>query len=786
MSTHTPIAEPPVACHEVLAALLAGDLPTAEKLAAELVSSELIETAHACMRGRRWGDAAWLFDRLDNPDGNSQLKRCLSRNLAALQLHRPAVYQAMVTLPTETRCAIGAAADGRPTIIVRRPNGQNVCLSPSNNPMANVAAAMRGLQPALNQGLPLGLCGVGDGYLLAVLAQRPTKLFMDMQTPAFIIEPDGQLLLHCLMIHDLSGPTGPIEQRRFNWFIGPDWHDDLQHTLLNDPYLPCPAITVCQGIDSAPLAAGLRETAEVLAERDKRLKAQVEAYYAELIPEELSAVTGPNPPRPPRVLLMTTRFSTVLQYATADAAEAFEKLGWEVRVLIEPTPAHRLLHSATRSELVEFQPDMVFQLDHLRYEHPGLFPANLPFVCWIQDHLPNLRTAEAASSITERDFVLTDAPAMYGSTFSYPQRQCIPLTKLTRVPAQHLFEEEAERGDDLVFVSNAAHQPQRIVAERVAAYDGSSQGRTLLEKSAQRVIGIYELGGCVATYFEMLGLLRTVQKEIAAPIGVAEFDAVAGWIFHPLNDSLYRQQALRWVRDAAVRMGMTFALYGNGWDKHPDFAAYARGPVSYGPKLQRLTRASRFNLQIVPYHCLHQRLLDGLAAGGFYLTRRHISDTAARDLLEFLCAHAPSAQTLAAARAALVGPLRERLNELADAFRPAIATSEQDDPVEAVRGWHAMGLVEPGRQVLPHFDLTSFTSSEELTRAISRFAADPKLRQTVQEEQRNSVIERFTYEAGLGRFASKLHDLLKTPSMMRSRIEQARIGVSESRKRKAV
>ena len=42
--------------------------------------------------------------------------------------------------------------------------------------------------------------------------------------------------------------------------------------------------------------------------------------------------------------------------------------------------------------------------------------------------------------------------------------------------------------------------------------------------------------------------------------------------------------------------------------------------------LEDLTRRSRINLQIVPFITLHQRLLDGLVAGGFFLVRDNPAD----------------------------------------------------------------------------------------------------------------------------------------------------------------
>ena len=97
-----------------------------------------------------------------------------------------------------------------------------------------------------------------------------------------------------------------------------------------------------------------------------------------------------------------------------------------------------------------------------------------------------------------------------------------------------------------------------------------------------------------------------------------------------------RRGSAGWAAAAALEAGSTLALYGNGWDRHPDFTAFARGPVAYGADLVTLTRRTKVNLQVVPYPCLHQRLLDGLVAGGFFLARRHLSDVAPQAMSNLL------------------------------------------------------------------------------------------------------------------------------------------------------
>jgi hypothetical protein len=380
-------------------------------------------------------------------------------------------------------------------------------------------------------------------------------------------------------------------------------------------------------------------------------------------------------------------------------------------------------------------------------------------VCWIQDHLPQLKSPAAARAVTSNDFVLTDAGGVYASTFGYPRRQLIGLNKLTRIPA--VLPPVDPRGDDLVFVSNASYVPDELVRERAAAYDGSVAGRALLAVAGERVIDRYGGGGHIATWMELLTLVRQVAAEQSLSIASSELESIAAWLFHPLNDALYRQQALTWAADAAEQMGVSLGLYGKGWEKHPRFAAHARGPVAYGDDLQRLTRRGKINLQIVPYLCLHQRLLDGLAAGGFFLVREHPADVAIAALFDFVCRHAgPAVRKLSVARAAVSPHRRSELDRLVQSAYPAIATSAADDPVEIAAQWAESQLICRGEGILPAFDQISFNDTAGLRRGIERFIADPAARDRVGQVQRTSIIERFSYVAGIERVMNQVRGLL--------------------------
>jgi glycosyltransferase involved in cell wall biosynthesis len=604
------------------------------------------------------------------------------------------------------------------------------------------------------------------------------------------------------MIHDYSGPAGPIEQKRFWWFVGESWAADFERAVDRDPFLGIPSFMLGMALGSGAMQAQLQDIARQVVERDSDTATRIKRHYESVNPTEIAALFGARPARKPRVLLLTTLFSTVLQYSTRDSAEAFDRIGWESRVLIEPSPAHRLYQIAIRKVVDEFKPDLIFQIDHLRYEHGEMFPAKLPFVCWVQDHLPNLQNKVAGPSVTDRDFVLTDAGPVYSATFGYPPRQLIGLAKLTRgqegsaeesaecsvlsaekkmqpsegqavsldsaLSTQHSAlsaalstQHSALSSDDLVFVSNASHLPEQLVDEKGASYKGSDDGRALLVESGRRLIRVYDEGGSVPTWFGLLDFVRAVRRELMLQVPDRELESFSAWLFHPLNNALYRHQALLWAADAADDMGLTLAVYGKGWERHPQLGRYARGPVEYGAALDELSRRSRFNLQIVPFLCLHQRLLDGLVAGGFYLIRSHPADRACAALLDFLNEKlGKNVRTLSSARSAVPIALRRQLEQLVQGCVPSVVTTDKDDPVEIVRSWEEIGLLVPGKPVLSHLDETTFGNATELRQRMARFIADPAARDRVLAAQRKDMLERFTYEAGLRRVTARMHQLL--------------------------
>ena len=140
MPSRATIVDPSQAQGELAAALRKGDIARARQVlsAAPLPREALVELAEAQMRRRGWRDAAWLLEQVPDRDTGCEIKRRLAVNLAALQRHRPGVYEPLATLPADDRCTIAASATYRPTLIYRKADGQTGCLSASNDPIGVV------------------------------------------------------------------------------------------------------------------------------------------------------------------------------------------------------------------------------------------------------------------------------------------------------------------------------------------------------------------------------------------------------------------------------------------------------------------------------------------------------------------------------------------------------------------------------------------------------------------------------------------------------------------------
>ncbi|MEM1211906.1 MAG: glycosyltransferase [Planctomycetota bacterium] len=577
----------------------------------------------------------------------------------------------------------------------------------------------------------------------------------------------------------VAGGAGPLDGGRFRWFVGSEAGERFERMLRDDPAMSPPMVSVDlrEGMtgfreqqERATLVAGYRSAVAGYRAWHAGLAERVDRYYAgrdrQHFVNALAHGRGraKHLRRRPRILLYTSRFTTVLQHATSDAEAAFAELGWDTHTLIEPSPAHRVSAVTCRAVLDRFRPDAVFMIDHLRRDYQGLFPDQLPVLTWVQDDLPTLASPSAGASIGLRDFVLT-CSSLYTQQFGYPARQCVYLHKLTRDPDvsdASRAKPSAAPVDDLVFVSHGSARPAevlgRLLDERRNAGLPVSVGH---RNTGEALIAEYERGQWVAT-------LPELQQRVAHELGQDD-PAWSLELFNRLNNTLYRQQALAWARDYATDHGRSLGLYGNGWEHHPEFRDHARGPVAYGSDLTQLTRNAAVNLQLLPFSCLHQRLLDGLAAGGFFLVRGHPTDDAWWSMCRLIAEKVPpQTQTWDEARDSLSGDDWAELAGYRDALQQAEGGQDTLGPyLPAVHAFTDENAeVHAYRQLPPAYDQITFRDRDQLAHRLDHFLANPEQRRLLAEQQRGHVLSTKSYKSGLKRVLREIRERLIDEAQM--------------------
>jgi len=704
---------------------------------------------------------------LDNPappapqsgsDIGAQRRLLLQRNLDAIKTSRPALAAVLSAVTPDAQYTIAPSATGRPTIFSDSGGGGRACLSAAGDPLGAAAQAMAQLKPDIANGNPLALIGLGDAYLVAALAQNPPDLALGRQQPIFIIEPDPRLVLTALMLHDFTGPNGPIEQARFQWFVGADWDAVLLKTLNDDLFLPFPEINVRLGAGAVAIEAKLKDVLQKILLEDGRLNSVNRKYYESLTAADYAAVFSDHPPRPPRVLLITSRFTTVLQYSTADAAEAFAQLGWQTRTVIEPSPYHSVRRMALRKALGDFQPDLIFQIDHHRHEYGDTYPVTIPFACWVQDYLPNLTNRDAGMKISGRDFVLTSSGSHFVRAYSYPPRQIVAMPNLARLPVRPPSWSSSR--PDVVYVSNWSQRTADVFRDVMNQTRSIPQLTKPIEAVCNQIIKIYNDGGCLPTNYDIRRTLCDVFLAREVCVHDSELlNSLVNLLFDRLNNQLYRHQALRWAMDICHRRNLTLELYGRGWEKNSEFARFAKGPIRPGSDFEQLVRDARINLQLEPYACFtHPRMPTGLFAGGFFLVRDNPLNRLPQELLDYVTDHFDSRVRSVEDARQFIEPARRR--ELEGLLEFCRCLAEQVDPIESVRAWQDCQLLRPHQPALPLMNDICFHDRQTLDDRIQYFLGHPRQRSEVAAAQRQDLETRLSYPAGLRRMIGAIGRLI--------------------------
>ena len=603
---------------------------------------------------------------------------------------------------------------------------------------------------------PFSFEGLGQGTYFRRVYQATLDTFLGYSCALYVVEPDPAALAMALHLHDWGEL---LADDRIHWFIGPQWEQDFRQTFDDDLDLAFPVQSLQPAgrafpgvVDVIEKAINQRQRAvdESMADLDRRYADRDMAYWSRRFEAALSGRGDPL-----RILAGVSTHTTFLQYSMRDAKRAFESLGHTCVVLTEKTPHHVIGALTYHNAMRDLDPDLFFNIDHLRPEFGAVVPANLPILTWDQDQLPTVFTVENMSRIGPLDFItgwsknkcvqagVDPAQCLYSGVPTSPEQFSGPP----------LTDEERDRyACDISYVSHASQTPQAFHDQERRTYD-DQQYRSLLDS-------LYELTVVELHQHGVLwgGMSRAILDNACQRCGVVVQDKdlrdrLLGWYLWRLADRIFRHEALNWVADWAKRGGRSLRIYGRGWDEHPTLSAFAAGPAHNGRELLCVYRASKINLQLMPAGFAHQRSLDGLAAGGFFLSRLTSSDRRGATLTK-LAARIDELNIITT-RALLAHSddlVQRLLNEYIGEWRHSI-DPDSSEFVNIVR--FTAETAQPA-DVFPRFSEILFDSAESFARSADRFLLDDSARDALATEMREVVMENYTYEPTMQRFLTAM------------------------------
>lgn len=613
--------------------------------------------------------------------------------------------------------------------------------------------------------------GVGIGWPVISYYDATRDTMLGASPMLFVVEPSLLGLAVSMHLHDWREL---IADRRVVWCVGGDAYDAFEAELIARPHVPLPQnvvvspawhVRVDKDVRSIVESVRLRVSNELAIIKDEVRASRTGrdvAWWAGRYREAMAAIepngrigncsTSRRAGRPFRVLARTSRFTTVLQYSTRDAMEALEGIGCETQTLIERDAHSYLAPSETLALIRDFDPDLIFMIDHTRRSQSGHLIEQVPVVTWIQDRLSWLYDEQSGRAMGPLDFCMGQGADELVGRYGYPADRFFSCGMATHTAS---LVPRADRPDpdgfdcDIAYATHASETPE--------AFHAAMRERVESAEVRQLFDAVYELIRARSNRGDLNGSLiceSLVQRAMNA-IGVAAspamIDQIASEFARPLCDRFLRHETISWAADWAERTGGRLHLYGNGWEQHPRFARFAKGALSHGWELGAAFRRARVNLHAGNNCALHQRILDGLAAGGFFLIRKHgadVSQRVARAIYEHLKATGAALPSEVRAED-LPEDLRAEYVELRryngfDADEPSVQTHRHWEQYERL---FVKGTVQLAGQVWPELDQVLFASADEFAERVDHFLARADERAAIAASMRKRAVERFGYES---------------------------------------
>lgn len=362
-----------------------------------------------------------------------------------------------------------------------------------------------------------------------------------------------------------------------------------------------------------------------------KYKEKVDFYY-----KENNLIKNNIRNKKPRILFLTSRFTTVLQYHTKNCYDVIKDMGLEAEILLEEKDIYRINSTIFYQNLSKLKPDIIFVLDHFRFEDPDV-PNEIFFITWIQDHLPLILDENTPRKLGSNDIVLNHMTTWnkiqelgYGKYCKLIDAPVPANEKIYKI--YELTKEEKEKySADISLVCHAS-ETEEFIREFPSEF-----GEENIQYLVKQILLIYKehvknTGKFLYTSDEFI---QYVQQSFG-DLGIGKerlMVYVAQQMFTEFNQRVFRTTVVDWIIEAGYT---NIKLWGNGWIKNSKYSKYAMGAAENGEVLSKIYQASKINIGNNISTTSAARTWECMLSGGFYISNYIPADADITDIRKIL------------------------------------------------------------------------------------------------------------------------------------------------------
>ena len=341
---------------------------------------------------------------------------------------------------------------------------------------------------------------------------------------------------------------------------------------------------------------------------------------------------------PLRILFKTTIYSTYVQYSIRDLANAFRELGHDVFVEKEKEGAGcGVRYDVVLENIVRFRPDIIFCIDHLRYEFP-VIPDRIPFVTWVQDFLAPVTKIKDSNLISHNDYVISynqKGLEYFRQHPAYKDKKCgfvpIPVNPEVYHPIEGIGKKY-----DVTYVSHLFDPEETLQPFREGRVPGwvSEDYEIKLYSQAVKeyeILPIMDVWRICTDFDFRLSFVKMLCGKTGVPFSEKILSLFAGeydldGVLTPVYLDLHFYLKVRPVR-YLLNKGIDVKVWGRNWNKVEDVAGASMGVMENGAPLNLLANQTKVNLNLSVDCSYQMRAAEIMGGKGFMISRRIWNDS---------------------------------------------------------------------------------------------------------------------------------------------------------------